>query len=328
MLKLISPDSSINGLQLDPTRTRSRRRAPHARSGRRHTSYRAVELTAHGALALTSLGRHDARRTPFNYIRHALARARALHTLELDRDGRCHAADRAVELTALSSTARAPLIMPFSLVVADSMVGALNLTARDDRHTPSAKILLARRTRSHGARWMASRRAASTASRRSAELGSTATVVIVLSRHLFCLLSVGRPSLVCVPPARARLMHARPPVVCLSVSPHVPFGAAQRQVFVPFSGPGTSPGPGPWPCTLPVPCTLAVYFCRGRDLGGLLRTAARQGEWWWETRARKFMSSGSNKVKDGRLVVAPPLFRTFRREFPDLTSRSYIGPPH
>jgi len=267
VLKLISPDSSINGLQLDPTRTRSRRRAPHARSGRRHTSYRAVELTAHGALALTSLGRHDARRTPFNYIRHALARARALHTLELDRDGRCHAADRAVELTALSSTARAPLIMPFSLVVADSMVGALNLTARDDRHTPSAKILLARRTRSHGARWMASRRAASTASRRSAELGSTATVVIVLSRHLFCLLSVGRPSLVCVLPARARLMHARPPVVCLSVSPHVPFGAAQRQVFVPFSGPGTSPGP----------CTLAVYFVGALYFGRVL--LPRAGSW-------------------------------------------------
>ena len=35
------------------------------------------------------------------------------------------------------------------------------------------------------------------------------------------------------------------------------------------------------------------------------------------------MSSGSNKVKDGRLVVVPPLFRTFRREFPDLTS---LGP--
>ena len=267
MLKLISPDSSINGLQLDPTRTRSRRRAPHARSGRRHTSYRAVELTAHGALALTSLGRHDARRTPFNYIRHALARARALHTLELDRDGRCHAADRAVELTALSSTARAPLIMPFSLVVADSMVGALNLTARDDRHTPSAKILLARRTRSHGARWMASHRAASTASRRSAELGSTATVVIVLSRHLFCLLSVGRPSLVCVPPARARLMHARPPVVCVSVSPHVPFGAAQRQVFVPFSGPGTSPGP----------CTLVLVLCWSLYFGLVL--LPRAGSW-------------------------------------------------
>ena len=267
MLKLISPDSSINGLQLDPTRTRSRRRAPHARSGRRHTSYRAVELTAHGALALTSLGRHDARRTPFNYIRHALARARALHTLELDRDGRCHAADRAVELTALSSTARAPLIMPFSLVVADSMVGALNLTARDDRHTPSAKILLARRTRSHGARWMASHRAASTASRRSAELGSTATVVIVLSRHLFCLLSVGRPSLVCVLPARARLMHARPPVVCLSVSPHVPFGAAQRQVFVPFSGPGTSPK---YPAG-------AVYFAEVPGRGRVL--LPRAGSW-------------------------------------------------
>ena len=38
------------------------------------------------------------------------------------------------------------------------------------------------------------------------------------------------------------------------------------------------------------------------------------------------MSSGSNKVKDGRLVVAPPLFRAFRLgEFPDHpTSRSYI----
>ena len=61
-----------------------------------------------------------------------------------------------------------------------------------------------------------------------------------------------------------------------------------------------------------------------------VRTAARQGEceWWWEIRARKFMSSGSNKVKDGRLVVVPPLFRAFRRDFPDLTSRSYIGPPH
>ena len=34
-----------------------------------------------------------------------------------------------------------------------------------------------------------------------------------------------------------------------------------------------------------------------------VRTAARQGAWWWETCARKFMSSGSNTVKDGRLVV-------------------------
>ena len=33
----------------------------------------------------------------------------------------------------------------------------------------------------------------------------------------------------------------------------------------------------------------------------------------------------ANKVKDGRLVVVPPSFRAFRREFPDLTSRSYIG---
>ena len=59
-----------------------------------------------------------------------------------------------------------------------------------------------------------------------------------------------------------------------------------------------------------------------------VRTAARQGGWWWETRALKAMRSGSNKVKDGRLVVVPPLFRTFRREFPDLTSRAYNGPPH
>ena len=73
-------------------------------------------------------------------------------------------------------------------------------------------------------------------------------------------------------------------------------------------------------------CRIALYV---NSIAALqVRTAARQGEWWWETRARKFMSSGSNKVKDGRLVVAPPLFRTFRREFPDLTSRSYIGPPH
>lgn len=73
-------------------------------------------------------------------------------------------------------------------------------------------------------------------------------------------------------------------------------------------------------------CRIALYV---NSIAALqVRTAARQGEWWWETRARKFMSSGSNKVEDGRLVVAPPLFRTFRREFPDLTSRSYIGPPH
>ena len=70
-------------------------------------------------------------------------------------------------------------------------------------------------------------------------------------------------------------------------------------------------------------CRIALYV---NSIAALqVRTAARQGEWWWETCARKFMSSGSNKVKDGRLVVVPPLFRTFRREFPDLTSRSYIG---
>ena len=71
-------------------------------------------------------------------------------------------------------------------------------------------------------------------------------------------------------------------------------------------------------------CRIALYV---NSIAALqVRTAARQGEWWWETRARKFMSSGSNKVKDGRLVVAPPLFRAFRLgEFPDHpTSRSYI----
>ena len=73
-------------------------------------------------------------------------------------------------------------------------------------------------------------------------------------------------------------------------------------------------------------CRIALYV---NSIAALqVRTAARQGEWWWETRARKFMSSGSNKAKDGYLVVAPLLFRAFRREFPDLTSRSYIGPPH
>ena len=268
MLKLISPYSPINGLQLDPTRTRSRRRAPHARSGRRHTSRRAVELTAHGALALTPLGRHDASRTPFNYIRHGLARARALHTLELDRDGQCHAADRAVELTAHGATALAPLIMPLSLVVADSMVGALSLTARDDRHMPSAKILLARRTRSSGARWTASRRAASTTSRRSAELGRAR-----LDGHgRDCVVSppllpaVGWSSFSRLRPAGSRSLDAcAPPVVRLSVFPHVPFGAAQRQVFVPFSS----------PCTLVLVLCWSLYFgrvlCRGRDLGGLLR---------------------------------------------------------
>ena len=58
------------------------------------------------------------------------------------------------------------------------------------------------------------------------------------------------------------------------------------------------------------------------------RASERFYQWWWETRARSSMSSWSNKVKDGRLVVAPPLFCAFRREFPDLTSRSYICPTH
>ena len=106
----------------------------------------------------------------------------------------------------------------------------------------------------------------------SAELDSTATVVIELSRHLFCLLSVGLPSLVCIPPARARLVHALPSAVRLSVSPHVPFGAAQRQIFPVIPGLGTSPGPCISAFYFAGPCTLALYFCRGRDLGGLLRS--------------------------------------------------------
>ena len=51
-------------------------------------------------------------------------------------------------------------------------------------------------------------------------------------------------------------------------------------------------------------CRIALYVNSIAVLQ--VRTAARQGEWWWETRARKFMSSGPNKVKDGRLVVVPP----------------------
>ena len=71
-------------------------------------------------------------------------------------------------------------------------------------------------------------------------------------------------------------------------------------------------------------CRIALYV---NSIAALqVCTAARQGEWWWETRARSSMSSWSNKVKDGRLVVVPPLFRAFRREFPDLTSQSYIWP--
>ena len=78
-------------------------------------------------------------------------------------------------------------------------------------------------------------------------------------------------------------------------------------------------------------CRIALYVNSIAVLQ--VRTAARQGEWWWETRARSSMSHGQlayncNKAKGGRLVVVPPLFRAFRREFPGLTSRSYIGPAH
>ena len=90
MLKLISPDSSINGLQLDPTRTRSRRRAPHARSGRRHTSYRAVELTAHGALELhlqVSDGMVLVVRRSTTSDTHSLVRARSTRSSWTEMDG-------------------------------------------------------------------------------------------------------------------------------------------------------------------------------------------------------------------------------------------------
>ena len=57
-------------------------------------------------------------------------------------------------------------------------------------------------------------------------------------------------------------------------------------------------------------CRIALYV---NSIAALqVRTAARQGEWWWETRALKFMSSGSNKVKvESRMVVwwlFPPCF--------------------
>ena len=42
-------------------------------------------------------------------------------------------------------------------------------------------------------------------------------------------------------------------------------------------------------------CRIALHV---NSIAALqVRTAAWQGEWWWETRARKFMSSGSNKAK-------------------------------
>ena len=72
-------------------------------------------------------------------------------------------------------------------------------------------------------------------------------------------------------------------------------------------------------------CRIAVHV---NPIAALqVRTTARQGEWRWESS----MGSWSYKVKDGRrlVVVVPPVFRrAFRREFPDLTSRSYIGPTH
>ena len=54
-------------------------------------------------------------------------------------------------------------------------------------------------------------------------------------------------------------------------------------------------------------CRIALHVNSTAALH--VRTAARQGEWWWETRSRKLMSSGPIKVKDGRLVAGgcPPL---------------------
>ena len=65
-------------------------------------------------------------------------------------------------------------------------------------------------------------------------------------------------------------------------------------------------------------CRIALYV---NSIAALqVRTAARKGEWWWETRTRKFVSSGSNKAKGGRLVVVPPLFHAPRIENPDPSS--------
>ena len=66
------------------------------------------------------------------------------------------------------------------------------------------------------------------------------------------------------------------------------------------------------------PCRIAFLV---NSIAALqVRAAARQGEWWWEIRAWNPMNSWSRKVKDGRLMVVPSLFRVTRRENPDLTS--------
>jgi hypothetical protein len=59
MLTLVVAEST-NGVQLHPTRTRSRARAPHAPAERRHSAHRAVEMAEGHAYALAPLGRHGA----------------------------------------------------------------------------------------------------------------------------------------------------------------------------------------------------------------------------------------------------------------------------
>ena len=54
---------------------------------------------------------------------------------------------------------------------------------------------------------------------------------------------------------------------------------------------------------------IVVYVNSIATLQVRSTVAARQGEWWWETRARRFVRSVPNKAKDGRLVSGgcPPL---------------------
>ena len=54
-------------------------------------------------------------------------------------------------------------------------------------------------------------------------------------------------------------------------------------------------------------CRIAVHV---NSIAALqVRAAARQGEWWWEIHAWNPMNPRSRKVKDGRLMVVPSLFR-------------------
>ena len=64
-------------------------------------------------------------------------------------------------------------------------------------------------------------------------------------------------------------------------------------------------------------CRIALYV---NFIAALqVRAAARQGEWWWETRARKFMSSGPNKAKDGEYFEYFELENYYRPESSGVT---------